>query len=87
MDKDFLLLSKRKHLNYYLKWEFKFQKKHCEKSQDGINWYLYRKKKFSPKFYLFCEKVAQETGKKVWLIEDNAFFHFKTAANQEEKHI
>ena len=68
-------------------WEFKHTEKKRESQRGGIDWYAYRESILWPKLYPYVERIQQETGKKVWLVEDNASLHTKAADDMEEERI
>lgn len=46
-------------------------------TKGGIDWIRYKREILLPKLYPFAIKIHQETGKRVWIVEDNAPSHKK----------
>lgn len=65
---------------------------YTRREKGGINWFLYRKYILIPHLYRFYEEVqAANPGTNIWLIEDNAPSHLKSAQvckkDREERRI
>lgn len=54
-----------------------------ENREGDIDWWLYREKVLYPLLYAFCENI-EVTGKKVWLVEENAGAHGRASDICEE---
>lgn len=51
----------------------------------GIDWILYREKILRPLLYPFLQQVERETGREMWLVEDNAGSHSAAQKLREEE--
>ena len=77
LDRDDPLPSGRPRMPRRPEWEFKLEKEERDKGRGGIDWFRYRELILKPKLYPWADQIARETGRVVYIVEDNASPHVK----------
>jgi hypothetical protein len=78
MDRDDPLPSGYPRRNRRLEWEFKYEKEERgEKMSSGIDWLRYRETVLYPLLYPWAKEIHEQTGREVYIVEDNATLHTK----------